>query len=185
MLAEKCQNDGKALSCGQKAMRLGVSKTLVSFVQNGERTPSDQFRTACLEAYGIALELWQQPDPECATVVSQEPAPASEKRPARKLGTTREELWATVEEIDTELRGNGLSSTARASLIGKRSNTLGAIGRLEKAQALEDHPDFEAFRADILGAIKVAFGDLVTPERLRALSEEMRKRGKASKKAAA
>ena len=184
MLAEKCQNDGKALSCGQKAMRLGVSKTLVSFVQNGERTPSDQFRTACLEAYGIPLELWQQPDPECA-LPTQESAPVSEKRPARKLGTTREELWATVEEIDTELRGNGLSSTARASLIGKRSNTLGAIGRLEKAQALEDHPDFATFKADILGAIKDAFGDLVTPERLRVLGESMRKRGKASKKAAA
>jgi transcriptional regulator with XRE-family HTH domain len=165
-------------------MRLGFSKALISLVQNGERSASEQFRAKCLEAYAIPLEDWAREDPESITPECAV-QPVSEKRPARKLGTTREELWATVEEIDTELRGNSLSSTARASLIGKRSNTLGAIGRLEKAQALEDHPDFEAFRADILGAIKDAFGDLVTPDRLRVLGESMRRRGKASKKAAA
>lgn len=166
-------------------MRLGVSKALVSLVQNGERTASEQFRAKCLEAYSIPLEDWAREDPESVTTTPSEAQPVSEKRPARKLGTTREELWATVEDIDTELRGGNLSATQRASLIGKRSNTLGAIGRLEKAQALEDHPDFATFKADILGAIKDAFGDLVTPERLRVLGESMRKRGKASKKAAA
>lgn len=166
-------------------MRLGFSKSLVSLVQNGERTASDQFRAKCFEAYAIPLEDWSVDDPESATTSDHEPPPKSEKRPARKLGTTHEELWQTVEDIDTELRDGNLSASQRASLIGKRSNTLGAIGRLEKAQALEDHPEFEAFRADIIGAIKDAFGDLVTPERLRALGESMRKRGKASKKAAA
>lgn len=166
-------------------MRLGFSKSLVSLVQNGERTASDQFRTKCFEAYTIPLEDWSVDDPESATTPDHEPPPKSEKRPARKLGTTREELWQTVEDIDTELRDGNLSASQRASLIGKRSNTLGAIGRLEKAQALEDHPEFAAFMADTLGAIKDAFGDLVTPERLRVLGESMRKRGKASKKAAA
>jgi hypothetical protein len=187
-LAERCRNDGSVLSCGEKAMRLGVSKSLVSLVQNGVRVASPELRAKCLDAYSIPLADWDVEDPESVAAEALEPPPpVSEKRPARKLGTTREELWCTVEEIDTELRGGSLSASQRASLLGKRANTLGAIARMEKAQALEDHPDFESFRADILGAMKDAFGESLGAEAyasaLRAFSDSMRKRGK-SKRAA-
>ena len=182
-LAERRQNNGDALSCGQKAMRLGVSKALVSLVQNGERAASPEFRVKCLEAYAIPLEDWDKPDPELAP--DPEPAPPkSEQRPARKLGSTREELWATVEDIDRELRGSALSSSQRASLLGKRAGTLSAIARMEKSAALEEHPDFEGFRADIIASIREAFGDECTPDRLRAMAESMRRRGKSRKAAA-
>ena len=167
-------------------MRLGVSKALVSLVQNGERAASPEFRVKCLEAYAIPLEDWDKPDPELAP--DPEPAPPkSEQRPARKLGSTREELWATVEDIDRELRGSALSSSQRASLLGKRAGTLSAIARMEKAGALEDHPDFAAFRDDVLGAMKDAFADKLGSDEyaaaLRAFGESMRRRGK--RKAAA
>ena len=183
-LAERRQNNNDPLSCGQKAMRLGVSKTLVSLVQNGERSASPEFRAKCLEAYGIPLEDWDRPDPDLAPDPEPAPPPKSEQRPARKLGSTREELWATVEDIDRELRGGALSSSQRASLLGKRAGTLSAIARMEKSAALEEHPDFEAFRADIIASIREAFGDECTPERLRALAEAMRRRGKTRKAAA-
>lgn len=186
-LAERRQNNGDPLSCGQKAMRLGVSKTLVSLVQNGERAASPEFRAKCLEAYSIPLDDWEKPDPELQDEPEPAPPPKSEQRPARKLGSTREELWATVQDIDTELRGSALSSSQRASLLGKRAGTLSAIARMEKAGALEDHPDFTAFRDDILGAIKDAFVDKLSSDEyaaaLRAFGESMRRRGK--RKAAA
>lgn len=153
-LAERRQNNGDALSCGQKALRLGVSKALVSLVQNGERPASPEFRAKCLEAYSIPLEDWDKPDPDNAPEAEPAPPPASEKRPARKLGSTREELWATVEDIDVELRGSALSSSQRASLLGKRAGTLSAIARMEKSAALEDHPDFAGHKEDIKAALR-------------------------------
>jgi transcriptional regulator with XRE-family HTH domain len=169
-------------------MRLGISKTLVSYLQNGERLASPEVRAKCLEAYSIPLEDWDRPDPddtlELASDAETAPPPKSEQRPARKLGSTREELWCTVEDIDRERRSGALSSSQRASLLGKRAGTLSAIARMEKSAALEEHPDFEAFRADIIASIREAFGDECTPDRLRAMAESMRRRGKLRKAAA-
>jgi transcriptional regulator with XRE-family HTH domain len=82
--------------------------------------------------------------------------PPSEKRPRgpRVRGTTHEELWRTLDEIDDELEDNELSGTARASLLGRKASTLDRISRLEERQKLEDHPDFEAFSEDALRALE-------------------------------
>lgn len=166
-------------------MRLQCAAPYVSQLQNGVRAPSEDLKKRILEAYAIPVEDWLRPDPDhVIEVCPLEPPPASEQRPARKLGSTREELWATVEDIDRERRGGALSSSQRASLLGKRAGTLSAIARMEKSAALEEHPDFEAFRADIIASIREAFGDECTPERLRAMAESMRRRGKARKVAA-
>lgn len=137
-------------------MRLQCAAPYVSQLQNGIRSPSDEMKKRCLEAYAIPLEDWDRADPEHTVEPDPEPTPppASEKRPARKLGSTREELWATVEDIDTELRGSALSSSQRASLLGKRAGTLSAIARMEKTAALEEHPDFAGHREDIKAALR-------------------------------
>lgn len=168
-------------------MRLQCAAPYVSQLQNGIRTPSDEMKRRCLEAYAIPLEQWDTPDIEHLVEADHDPETPSksEKRPARKLGSTREELWATVEDIDAELRGSALSSSQRASLLGKRAGTLSAIARMEKSAALEEHPDFAQFLADVRGAIKDAFGDECTPEKMRAIAESMRKRGKAKRTAEA
>lgn len=88
-----------------------------------------------------------------ASLWLEEAAPPSETRP-RELGNTRDELRATVQEIDAVRRKGGLSPTQEAALIGKRTSALMALARQEDRCALEDHPDFEVHIDDVLQALE-------------------------------
>jgi hypothetical protein len=79
------------------------------------------------------------------------------------------------------LKKANLSPNQAAALEGKHLSALVAIQKIEHEGALDSHPEFADFLADIRGAIKDAFGDLCTPERMRALSESMRRRGKSKR----
>lgn len=85
-----------------------------------------------------------------------ETEPPSEKRrkEPRVRGTTHEELWHTLDEIDEELEDTELAPAARAQLLGRKASTLDRISRLEERQKLEDHPDFDAFIDDALQAVE-------------------------------
>lgn len=84
-----------------------------------------------------------------------EPPPASEERPTpRALGTTRDELRATVKEIDAVRSKGGLTPNQDAALLGKRASVLAALARLEDRTAIEDHPDVDTFLDAILSALE-------------------------------
>lgn len=90
-------------------------------------------------------------------------SPESERRPSapealRELGTTRDELRATVRSIDRVRAKGGLSPAQEATLLGKRTSALTALARLEERQSLEDHPDFDALLEDIIGAVVDVLG---------------------------
>lgn len=77
-----------------------------------------------------------------------------EKAPPRELGTTRDELRGTVQEIDLARNKGGLTPAQVATLLGKRTSALTALARLEDSTALADHPDFDALLSDVLGALE-------------------------------
>lgn len=92
-------------------------------------------------------ELLNAPEPEAP--------PASEDRPTpRALGTTHDELRATVQEIDAVRAKGGLTPNQDAALLGKRASVLAALARLEDRTALEDHPDVDTFLDDVLAALE-------------------------------
>lgn len=175
-------------SLEQKSRKIGQDRTLICRVQKGERQPSVAFKAACLEAYLIPLEAWLEADPDAEPEV-QEPTPPSGPREITDEplapGQTLEKLRRSAARTERMLRSPSLSSSQAAALEGRHQAALIAIQRIELEGALENHPEFAAFMADIRGAIKDAFGDVMTPERMRTLSDSMRKRGKASKRSEA
>lgn len=138
-----------------------------------------------MDAYGIPVESWLEPDPEAEKAAeAQEAAPKSERRIIDEPlapGQTLEKLRLSAARTERLLRSPTLSTAAAAALEGRHQAALVAIQKIELDGALEQHPDFAQFLADIRGAIKDAFGDACTPERMKALSESMRKRGKAKR----
>lgn len=166
-------------------MRLGCSKSLVGFLRNGDRFPNEHIREACLNAYGIPLEAWFEPDPNAPPEQDGNAGEQEPKSGPREIideplapGQTLEKLRLSAARTERLLRSPSLSTSAAAALEGRHQAALIAIQKIEHEGALENHPDFAPFLADIRGAIKDAFGDECTPERMRALSESMRKRGK-------
>jgi hypothetical protein len=128
-----------AAECG-----LGGHQNVCQWYGKRAKRPSPKYWTIIQRVCGIsttAWETWEQLGPIEAA------PPPSEKRPKgpRERGSTHEELWRTLDEIDDELEDNELSGTARASLLGRKASTLDRISRLEERQKLEDHPEFDAF----------------------------------------
>lgn len=136
----------------QAGEALAVAPAAITGWKNG-RQPNEATRRN--------LQLLAEVEPEAWTwwvrgEDAPEPTvPASEKRPAapRELGTTRDELWATVKDIDKALGGD-LPASHRAQLLGKRASVLTAIARQEDRCAMDEHPDFEAFSEDALKALE-------------------------------
>lgn len=141
--------------------RAGLSRTNLYFVLTNQRRCSRANAEAISRATNgdiSADELERQYDETPVTPRvkrEDETPPASKERPLpRELGNTRDELRATVQEIDAVRRKGGLTPNQDAALLGKRATTLSALARQEDRSALEDHPDFEAFTDDALKAIE-------------------------------
>lgn len=64
---------------------------------------------------------------------------------ATELGSTPEEIRASVRRSKALLAKGGLSATQHAQIEGKILSGLGALARLDERAALEDHPSFDAF----------------------------------------
>lgn len=144
--------------------RAGLSRTNLYFVLTNQRRCSRANAEAISRATNgdiSADELERQYDETPVTPRvkrEDETPPASKERPLpRELGNTRDELRATVQEIDAVRRKGGLTPNQDAALLGKRATTLSALARQEDRSALEDHPDFEAFTDDALKAIEATF----------------------------
>lgn len=176
-------------SLGQKSLRMRQDRTLICRIQKGERQPTEAFKLAALEAYSIPLEAWLEVDEDAEPTESSDAAPPSGPREITDEpllpGQTLEKLRRSAARTERMLRSPTLSSSQAAALEGRHQAALIAIQRIEHDGALEQHPDFAAFMADIRGAIKDAFGDMMTPERMRVLSDSMRKRGKVKRSEAA
>lgn len=141
--------------------RAGLSRTNLYFVLTNQRRCSRANAEAISRATNgdvTADELERQYDetPVSPRVKREdETPPASEERPLpRDLGNTRDELRATVQEIDAVRRKGGLTPNQDAALLGKRTSALTALARQEDRCALEDHPDFEVFTDDALRALE-------------------------------
>ena len=158
-LREWIQASGQTFSAF--AASAGVHKSIVSFAVNNGRSISRCNAEAISRATNgeiSADELERQYDETPVTPRvkrEDETPPASEERPSpRELGNTRDELRATVQEIDAVRRKGGLTPNQDAALLGKRTSALTALARQEDRSALEDHPEFEAFTDDALRALE-------------------------------
>ncbi len=129
----------------------------------------------------IAWQWWICVDPSKSAATSDEPTaadpPESGSRSVEKikLGSTLDELRASVERLTAILAKAKLSPSQVAALEGKRISALIAISKQEQAGKLEDHPEFGAFRTDVLDAIKEAF--CPNAEQFRAFAAVMRRKG--------
>jgi transcriptional regulator with XRE-family HTH domain len=177
------------LSVRDVAARVGCAHGTISNWTRGERTPLDGQRKVLEEVTGGEVPaswwfFWALGD----GLEDDRPSPAPESGPREialpELGSTPDELRASVRRALALLGEKEITLKQRLDAEGRIQVGLSALARLEERAKLEEHPDFAAFRADILGSIEDAFGDLCTPERLRALSESMRRRGQARKAAA-
>ena len=157
--------------------RAGLSRTNLYFVLTNQRRCSRANAEAISRATNgdiVADELERQYDETPVTPRvkrEDESPPASEERPLpRELGNTRDELRATVQEIDAVRRKGGLTPNQDAALLGKRTSALTALARQEDRCALEDHPDFEAFVDLSLKALEATLAQYgVSPDGARSV----------------
>ena len=125
----------------------------------------------------IAWQWWICVDPSKSAASSDEPPPSSGSRSVEgvKLGTTKDELRASVERLTAILHKGKLSPSQVAQLEGKRISALIAISKQEQGGKLEEHPEFAEFKRDVLDAIKQVF--CPNADQCRALAEIMRRKG--------
>jgi transcriptional regulator with XRE-family HTH domain len=166
--------EGEWISCGWLALdtwmssngkrykevadSLGCSTATITAWKNG-RPPAGIHLERIVALAAIEKDAWQW-------WVSGEsradaPPPSSKKQPVapREFAGTREELLATIQEIDVALRGD-LGEGARANLLGKRTSALLGLSRIEQGGSLEQHPEFEAHKGDIRAALRDTFAEL-------------------------
>ena len=144
------------------AVRCGVSPSYISELRTRGRLPSGELRAAIeretsgeIKATDWLARQYDETPVTPRVKREDETPPASEERPSpRELGNTRDELRATVQEIDAVRRKGGLTPNQDAALLGKRTSALTALARQEDRSALEDHPDFDAFTDDALRALE-------------------------------
>lgn len=127
----------------------------------------------------IAWQWWICVDPSKSAASSDEPPPSSRSRSVEgvKLGSTLDELRASVERLTAILAKGKLSPAQVAQLEGKRISALIAISKLEQSGGLEHHPEFKGFSEDIRESIKEVFSPNV--DQLCALRDAVLRRGKA------
>ncbi len=128
----------------------------------------------------IAWQWWICLDPSKAAASSDNPPPSDPPPSVAvdagiKLGSTLDELRASVARLTAILAKGKLSPAQVATLEGKRISALIAISKQEQAGKLEDHPEFAPFLADIRAAIREVFGP--QPDQLKALAAIMRRKG--------
>lgn len=137
---------------------VGCSKGLISGWKNG-RPVNAPFLARLEQLCGIPPEAWTwwtQDEPLEAHERPSSPPPESAPR-VRRLGTTTEELWETVRGIDEDLRGE-VTVSQRTVLRKARAAALTSISRLEKRQAIHEHPDADGFLEDVVQAVYDVLG---------------------------
>lgn len=131
----------------------------------------------------IAWQWWICLDPSKAAATKDDPPPSdpppsgSRSVEGVKLGSTLDELRASVERLTAILSKGKLSPAQVATLEGKRISALIAISKLEQSGGLEHHPEFKGFSEDIRASIKEVFSP--NADQLRALRDAVLRRGKA------
>lgn len=152
----------------------------------GSRVAPEAHRQTLAEVCGVPVTAWEDWEASEELEPKEVASDATERQryalaPPRELGTTEQELRASAQRCRRWLEGDGLSPGQAAALEAKLLSALTSLARLEAERPLERHPDFADFTANILEAIKEAFGAECTPDRLRALAASMRRRGEAKR----
>lgn len=153
----QAQDVGVSAASAAVGEACGVSRQYVTGWRNGKPVPPKHWPTVA-RVTGIPVEVWETW--ELLGPAEAEAAPASEEQPiaARPLGSTREELDATVQAIDATLQGPGVTPAQRASLLKGRTSAIVAKARLEERQAIHEHPDFPPLVEDLVAAVRAALG---------------------------
>jgi DNA-binding transcriptional regulator YdaS (Cro superfamily) len=74
--------------------------------------------------------------------------------PTTDLGSTPDEIRASIRRSKAMLAKGGLSATQHAAIEGKILSGLGALARLEERAKIEDHPDFPGVLDLVLVALE-------------------------------
>ncbi|MDI1450014.1 hypothetical protein [Polyangium sp. 6x1] len=144
------------------AARLGCSPGLLTGWKQG-RTPAAPYLEK-LEALAdippIAWSWWTRtgegkaPLSDAPRTEAEAPPPSDAPRDAPPvLGTTAEELRASVARLTKILQTGKLSPAQIATLEGKRITALSTLARLEQAGSIEHHPEFDGAVADLVEAV--------------------------------
>lgn len=191
--AEKQPSDGW-ISCGWQLLDtwkgargyreisrdLGCSAGLITTWKQG-KTPVKTYLEKLeklADIAPIAWCYWVCLDPSKATADNpppSDPPPSVAVDAGIKMGSTLDELRASVARLTAILAKAKLSPSQVAALEGKRISALIAISKLEQAGKLEDHPEFAPFLSDIRDTIKEVFSP--QPDQLKALAAIMRRKG--------
>ncbi|MDC3962870.1 helix-turn-helix domain-containing protein [Polyangium jinanense] len=145
------------------AARLGCSPGLLTGWKQG-RTPAAPYLEK-LEALAdippIAWSWWTRTGEgkaaPSATSRTEAPRTEAEAPPSSDappvLGTTAEELRASVARLTKILQAGKLSPAQIATLEGKRITALTALAKLEQTASIESHPEFEGVMSDLVDAV--------------------------------
>ncbi|MDC3959037.1 helix-turn-helix domain-containing protein [Polyangium jinanense] len=144
------------------AARLGCSPGLLTGWKQG-RTPAAPYLEK-LEALAdippIAWSWWTRTGAgkaapsDAPRTEAEAPPPSDPPHDAPPvLGTTAEELRASVARLTKILQTGKLSPAQIATLEGKRITALTALAKLEQAASIENHPEWPGVMADLVDAV--------------------------------
>jgi transcriptional regulator with XRE-family HTH domain len=142
------------------AMKLDVSKQVVSMWRQGKKMPAVSARTKLATVYGIPVEAWDlAPGAEPTTVVTAAPSVTSATPDAPSTSSTLHDVLALIAGLKQELRARDISATVRRGINADLTRLLSLRARLEKEETLLEerivleHPFYRRIRSAIVGAL--------------------------------
>ena len=171
--ADEIRNEGQRrltmvdASHGAVAMKVGVSKQVVSMWRKGAKMPSLPARAKLATAYGIPVEAWEREPgayvastPPAAVVTAASPVTNTSPAPtSAETRSTLHDVLALIAGLKTELSTPGLSATVRRGINADLARLLSLRARLEKEEELLEerivleHPFYRRLRSAIVGAL--------------------------------
>lgn len=139
------------------AREIGTSLALITYIVRKERAPSAFMRDAIERVTDGAIKATDWAKDAETSVSRDETSPESTERPAMvstKLGSTPDELRASIQGIDQDLLDKELTPPQRTALRKARVAALASLARLERSAELHAHPDFDAHLLDVMTAVE-------------------------------
>lgn len=149
-------------SHGAVAMKVGVSKQVVSMWRKGAKLPAAAARAKLASAYEIPIESWER-----APEIAHELAAAPEVTHAQRSPTsstpgrsTLHHVLDLIRRLEGELETKALSATVRRGINADLTRALSLRARLEKEEELAEerivleHPFWHRITVTLLRVLK-------------------------------
>ncbi len=150
-------------SHGAVAMKVGVSKQVVSMWRKGAKLPAAAARAKLASAYEIPIESWERAPViadelvTAARVVTNAPLAPTSATPGR---STLHHVLDLIRRLEGELETKALSATVRRGINADLTRALSLRARLEKEEELAEerivleHPFWHRITVTLLRVLK-------------------------------